>query len=155
MVQLFTLPKISFRVWFIVCKLGYSRKKMRVEDILLKKPLQFLGLLFHLWKFCSKHSFIPGNPAKSYDTSWEWNQILCDFFFIALKILDLCDFFFIAPENLSYFLFNPRKFYMLFLQYSWKIQVLKQPISWLQLNRQTTDHEILGRTGYLNIFFLE
>ena len=34
-------------------------------------------------------------------------------------------FFSIAPENFSYFLFSPRKFHIVFLQYSWKIQVLE------------------------------
>ena len=71
---------------------------MVVEDILfLKKTLEFLVLLFHPCKFWTKQNFIPGNPAELYDTSWEWNQILCDFLFI-------------APENFSYFLFNPQAF---------------------------------------------
>ena len=99
--------------WFLICKLGYSRKKMGVEHIRFwKKQMEFLGLLFHPWKFCTKQSYSSRNPAKSYDTYWEWNQILCDFFFI-------------APENFSYFLFSPRKFYIVFLQYSWRIRVLE------------------------------
>ena len=102
------------RNWFLVCKLGYSRKKMGVEHILFwEKQLKFLGLLFDPWKFWTKQSYSSKkNPAKLYDTYWDWNQILCGFFFI-------------APENFSYFLFSPRKFHIVFLQYSLKIQVLK------------------------------
>ena len=101
--------KNFIRNWFLVCKLGYSRKKMGVEHI----QLEFLGLLFHPWKFWTKQSYSSlKNPAKLYGTYWEWSQILCDFFFI-------------APGNFSYFLFNPRKFHIVFLQYSWKIQVLE------------------------------
>ena len=101
--------------WFLICKLGYSRKKMGVEHILFwkKKQPEFLGLLFHPWKVWTKQSYSSlENLAKLYDTYWEWSQILCDFFFI-------------APENFSYFLFSPRKFHIVFLQYSWKIQVLE------------------------------
>ena len=35
------------------------------------------------------------------------------------------DFFFIAQENFGHFLFSPRKFHIVFLKYSWKIQVLE------------------------------
>ena len=101
------IDKNFIRNCFLVCILGYSRK-MGVKDIPFWKNHWNLGLLFHAWKFWTKQSFIPRNPTKLYDTSWEWNQILCDFFFI-------------APENFSYFLFNPRKFQVLFLQYFWKI----------------------------------
>ena len=82
--------------WFHVCKLGYSRKKMVVKHILFwKKQVEFLGLLFHPWKFWTKQSYSSlKNPAKLYNTYWEWSQILCDFFFI-------------APEDSSYFLFSP------------------------------------------------
>ena len=101
------------RNWFLVCKLGYSRKKMGVQHIRFgKKQLKFLGLLFHPWKFWTKSYLSLKSPAKLYDTYWEWSQILCEFFFI-------------APENFSYFLFSPRKFHIVFLQYSWKIQVLE------------------------------
>ena len=96
----------------LVCKLGHSRKKvvvyMVVEHILFwNKKLEFLGLLFHPWKFWTKQ-----NPAKLYDTYWKWSQILCEFFFI-------------SPEKFSYVLFSPRKFHIVFLQCSWKIQVLE------------------------------
>ena len=106
--------KNFIRNWFLVCKLDYSRKKVRVEHIRFwKEQLEFLGLLFHPWIFWTKQSYSSlKNPAKLYDTYWEWSQILCDFFFI-------------APENFSYFLFSPRKFHIVFLQYSWKIQVLE------------------------------
>ena len=106
--------KNFIRNWFLICKLGYSRKKMEVEHILFwEKQLKFLGLLFHPWKFWTKQNYsFQKNPAKLYDTYWEWSQILCDFFFI-------------TPENFSYFLFNPRKFHIVFLQYSGKIQVLE------------------------------
>ena len=57
---------------FLVCQFDYSRKKMGLKIyIFLKKPMEFLGLLFCPWKFWTKQSFIPGNPAKLYDTSWE------------------------------------------------------------------------------------
>ena len=110
-VQLWTLTKIS---WFLVCKLGYSRKKMGREHILSwEKKLKFLGLLFYPWKFWTKQNYSSQkNHAKLYDTYWEWSQIPCDFFFI-------------DPENFSYILFSPRKFHILFLQYSWKSQVLQ------------------------------
>ena len=106
--------KNFIRNWFLVCKLGYSRKKMGVEHILFwEKQLKFLGLLFHLWQFWTKQNYpFQENLAKLYDTYWEWSQILCDFLFI-------------APENFSYFLFSPRKFHIVFLQYFWKIQVLE------------------------------
>ena len=139
--------KNFIRNWFLVFKLGYFRKQKRVEHILFwkkkKKTLKFLGLLFHPWTFWTKQSYSSlKNPAKLYDTYWGWNQILCDFFFI-------------APENFSYFLFSPRKFHIVFLQYFWKIQVLDKSISSLLLNRQTIDfNEILGRI-ILSISFLE
>ena len=106
--------KNFIRNWFLVCKLGYSRKKMGVEHIRFgKKQLEFLGLLFHPWKFWAKQSYLSlKNPAKLYDTYWEWSQIL--FYFL-----------FFAPENCSYFLFSPRNFHIVFVQYSWKIQVLE------------------------------
>ena len=106
--------KNFIRNWLLVCKLDYSRKKIGVEHILFwGKQLKFLGLLFHPWKFWTKQNYSSQkNPAKLYDTYWEWSQILSDFFFIAL-------------ENFSYFLFSSRKFHIVFLQYSWKIQVLE------------------------------
>ena len=63
--------KNFIRNWFLVCKLGYSRKKM--EKICFgKKQLEFLGLLFHPWKFWTKQSYSSlKNPAKLYDTYWE------------------------------------------------------------------------------------
>ena len=73
----------------------------------MKKLLEFPGLLLVPWKFWRKRSFVPGNSAKLYDTSWERNQILCDFFLI-------------APENFTYFLFNPRKSHMLFFNITGK-----------------------------------
>ena len=75
--------------WFLICKLGYSRKKMGVEHIRFwKKQLKFLGLLFHPRKFWTKQSYSSlKNAVKLYDTYWEWNQIYCDFFFIAPESL--------------------------------------------------------------------
>ena len=47
--------KNFIRNWFLICKLGYSRKKMEVEHILFwEKQLKFLGLLFH-----------PGNSGQN------------------------------------------------------------------------------------------
>ena len=44
--------------WFLICKLGYSRKKMGVKHIRFwKKQLEFLGLLFHPWKFWKRQSY--------------------------------------------------------------------------------------------------
>ena len=91
----------------------FQKKDGSWAHTFLKKQLGFLGLLFHPWKFWTKQSYSSiKNPAKLYDTYWEWSQILCDFSFI-------------APGNFSYFLFNPRKFHIVFLQYSGKIQVLE------------------------------
>ena len=60
--------KSFIRNWFLVWKLGYPRKKMGVEQI----QLEFLGLLFHPWKFWTKQSYSTlKNPAKLYDTYWE------------------------------------------------------------------------------------
>ena len=60
--------KNFIRNWFLVCKLGYSRKKMGVEHI----QLEFLGLLFHPWKFWTKQSYLSLKyPPKLYDTYWE------------------------------------------------------------------------------------
>ena len=115
--------KNFIRNWLVVYKLRFSRKKIWVDDIytFLNKPLDFLDLLLYPLKFRTKQSFILGNPTKLCDTSWERNQILCNFSSIVV-------------ENSTYFLFNPRQFHMLFLQYSWKIQVLEYPILWLRLN---------------------
>ena len=81
----------NFRNWFLVCKLSYPRKKVRVKHIRFwEKQLEFLGLLFHPWKFWTKQNYSSlKNPAKLYDTYWEWSQILYVFFFI-------------NPENFSY-----------------------------------------------------
>ena len=50
--------KNFIRNWFLVFKLGYSRKKMGVEHILFwEKQLKFLGLLFHPWKFWTKQNY--------------------------------------------------------------------------------------------------
>ena len=43
-----------------------------------------------------------GIKKRLADHTWEWNQILCDFFFI-------------ASENFRYFLFNPSKFHISFV----------------------------------------
>ena len=56
---------------------------------------RFVIFPLEIW---TRQSFIPGNPEKLYGTSWEWNQVTCDFFFIVL-------------ENVSYLSFNPRIFY--------------------------------------------
>ena len=109
-VQLCTLTKISSEIGFLSVNWAIPEKRWELSTYI---QLEFLGLLFHPWKFWTKQSYSSlKNPAKLYDTYWEWSQILCDFFFI-------------ASENFSYFLFSPRKFHILFLQYSWKIQVLE------------------------------
>ena len=108
--------KNFIRNWFLVCTLGYPREKMRIEHIRFWEiQLEFVGLLFHTWKFWTKQSYSSlEDPAKLYDTYWEWSKVLCNFFFI-------------APENFGYiFLFSARKFHIVFLQYSWKVQVLGQ-----------------------------
>ena len=113
-VQLCTLTKISSEIDFLSVNWAIPEKKMGVEHIFFwEKQLKFLGLLFHPWKFWTKQNYSSKkNPAKLYDTYWQRSQILCDFFFI-------------APDYFSYFLFSPRKFHIVFLQYSWKIQVLE------------------------------
>ena len=109
-VQLCTLTKISSEIGFLSVNWAIPEKRWELSTYI---QLEFLGLLFHPWKFWTKQSYSSlKNPAKLYDTYWEWSQILCDFFFI-------------APENFSYFLFSPRKFHIVFLQHPWKIQVLE------------------------------
>ena len=84
-VQLCTLTKIWSEIGLLSVNWATPRKKMGVEHIRFgKKQLEFLGLLFHPWKFWAKQSYLSRkNPAKLYETYWEWSQILCDFFFIA------------------------------------------------------------------------
>ena len=102
------------RNWFPVCKLGYSRKRwgLRTYFSFKKTTTGISKIVISPLKILDKSYSSLKNPAKLCDTYWEWSQILCDFFFI-------------APENFSYFLFSPRKFHIVFLQYSWKIQVLE------------------------------
>ena len=65
--------KNFIRNWVVAFKLGCLRKKTQVEGILfLKKALEFLGLLLYPWKFWTQQSFIPGNPSKLPDTSWDF-----------------------------------------------------------------------------------
>ena len=106
--------KNFIRNWFLVCKLGYSRKKMGVEHILFwKKTTVISRFIISPLEILDKTKYSSLKiPAKLYDTYWEWSQILCHFFFI-------------TPENFSYFLSSPRKLHIVFLQYSWKIQVLE------------------------------
>ena len=60
--------KNFIRNWFLVCKLGYPRKKTGDEHI----QLEFLGSLFHPWKCWTKPSYSSlKNPAKLYGTYWE------------------------------------------------------------------------------------
>ena len=133
--------KHFFTNWFVTNKLGYSRKKIGVEDTLFWK--KHWNFHFVIWPFEILHK------TKLY--LWKSCKIVRHFLGINQS---LYRFFLIAPENFSYFLFNPKKFHMLFLQYSWKIQVLGEPVSWLHLNRQTIDHKILRRIT-LKILFLE
>ena len=104
-VQLCTLTKISSEISFLSVNWAIPEKRWELSTYI---QLEFLGLLFHPWKFWTKQSYSSlKNHAKLCDTYWEWNQILCVFFFI-------------APENFSYLLFSPRKFHIVFLQYSFK-----------------------------------
>ena len=60
--------KSFIRNWFLVWNLGYPRKTMGVEHI----QLEFLGLLFHPWKFWTKQNYSSLKyPAKLCDTYWE------------------------------------------------------------------------------------
>ena len=109
-VQLCTLTKISSEIGFLSVNWAIPEKRWELSTYI---QLEFLGLLFHPWKFWTKQSYSSlKNPAKLYGTYWEWSQIL--FYFL-----------FFAPENCSYFLFSPRNFHIVFVQYSWKIQVLE------------------------------
>ena len=117
MVQLWcTLTKVSSN-WFLFLSVNWTipEKRWSLSTYFFekKKQRELLGLLIHPWKFWLKQSYSSLKIlAKLYDTYWQWSQILCDFFFIAC-------------ENFSYFLFSPRKFHIVFLQCSWKIQVLE------------------------------
>ena len=113
-IQLWTLTKIWSEIGLLSASWDIPEKRWELSTYIFeKKQLEFVGLLFHPWKLWTRQSYSSiKNPAKLYDTYWDWSQILCDFFFIAL-------------ENFSYFLFSPRKFHIVFLQYSWKIQVLE------------------------------
>ena len=113
-VQLCTLTKVSSGIGFWSVNWAIPEKTWELSKYVFeKKQLILQGLLFHPWNFWIQQSYSSlKNHANLYDTYWEWSQIFCDFFFI-------------APENFSYFVFNPRKFHILFLQYSWKIKVLE------------------------------
>ena len=99
-VQLCTLTKILSKIGL------FQEKDASWAHIYVfeKKQQKFLGLLFHPWKFWSKQSYsFLKNPAKLYDTYWEWSQNLCDFFFIAPE--DCC-YFVITPGNSTLYFFN-------------------------------------------------
>ena len=61
--------KNFIRNWFLVCKLAIPEKRWELSTYI---QLEFLGLLFHPWKFWTKQSYSSlKNPAKLYGTYWE------------------------------------------------------------------------------------
>ena len=86
--------KNFIRNWLFVYKLWFSRKKYGGWWYIyfLEKPLKFLDLLPYPWKFWTKQSFIAGNRAKLFDTSWEQSKIICDFSWLSLKMLHISCF---------------------------------------------------------------
>ena len=102
--------KSFIRNWFLVCKLGYPRKKMGVEHIYtagISKPVISPMEILDKTKL-----FI---PEKSCKIIWH---------LLGTKPNSFLFYFFFAPENCN-FLFSPRNFHIVFVQYSWKIQVLE------------------------------
>ena len=102
------------RNWFPVCKMDYSRKKVRVEDIpFWKKKKRISWFVISPLEILDKSYSSLKNPTKLSDTCWEWSQVLCFFSLLPLKVL-------------VYFLFNPRKFHIVIPNYiPCKIQVLE------------------------------
>ena len=93
--------KNFIRNWFLVCKLGYPRKKVGVEHIytagisrLVISPMEILD---------KTKLFI---PKKSCKIIWH------------LLGMKTNSFLFFVPENCN-FLFSPRNFHIVFVQYSW------------------------------------
>ena len=104
-------------------QLGYLKKKAGLSTYFFeKKPLEFLGLLLYL-----------GNSGQIKASSLEMLQnCVTHPGNFETKNQDHFKFFAIFPWlSLKIWLifFNPRKFHMLFLQYSWNIHVLEEPIS--------------------------
>ena len=94
--------------WFLVCKLGYPRKKMGFELIYTAGISRFVISPMEILD--KTKLFI---PKKSCKIIWH------------LLGMKPNSFLFFVPENCSYFLFSPRNFHIVFFQYSWKIQVLE------------------------------
>ena len=128
--------------WFVVCKLGYSRKKDGGwGDTFLEKPLEF-PLCYFTFRNSGQNKalslkilqncMIPlGNKTKLFAT-FPW---------LSLKILAFSN---LIPGNSTCYFFNiPEK------SKSWKSQ-----FTWLHLSKQTINHKILRRIT-LRVSFLE
>ena len=87
--QLCTLTKPLSEIDYLFINLDFPEKKHGGWWYIyfLEKPLKFLDLLPYPWKFWAKQSFIAGNRAKLFGTSWEQSKIICDFSWLSLKIL--------------------------------------------------------------------
>ena len=100
--------KNFIRNWFLVCKLGYSRKKDGSwAHTFLKKATGISRFVISPLEILDKTKlFIPKKSCKIiwHLLTWQWSQILCDFFFISC----------LAPGKST-----------LYLQYTWEIQVLE------------------------------
>ena len=96
--------KNFIRNWFLVGKLGFSRKKMVLEDILFWKTLEFLGLLFHPWKFWAKQAIHSLKILQNYMTPiGNEAKFFVIFSLLPLKILVISC---LAPGNSTLYFFN-------------------------------------------------
>ena len=100
--------------WFLICKLGYSRIKMGVEHI-------------RFWKKTTGISRFVISPLEILHKTKLFIKKSCKiiWYLLGMKPNSLWILSLLPLENFSYFLFSPRKFYIVFLQYSWRIQVLE------------------------------
>ena len=68
-VQLCALTEISSEIGFLSVNWANPEKRWELGTYI---QLEFLGLLFHPWKFWTKKSYSSlKNPAKLYGTYWE------------------------------------------------------------------------------------
>ena len=100
-VQLCLLTKISSEIGFLSVNWAIPEKRWEFSTYI---QLEFLGLLFHPWKFWTKQSYSSlKNPAKLYGTYWEWSQNSFLFlYFLPLKIVISC----LAPGISTLYLSN-------------------------------------------------
>ena len=94
--------------------MSYSRKKLTGG----LKTCLILCFLLYPWKFQTKQSFSPRNSTKLCYTTQKFKGLKPR----PLEIVD--NFFLIILGNFTSLLIKPWKFYLLFLQYLWKVHIL-------------------------------